>query len=101
MKFAQRGAITSEVEVTNISGHGFWMFIHDQETFLSFEQFPWFKDAPVRKILNVEMPTLHHLYWPELDIDLDTDSILNPEKYPLISKAKQSFHESCPSCSSL
>jgi hypothetical protein len=97
MKSATLGFITSEVEVTNISTHGFWMFIHNQEIFLPFVQFPWFEDAPVRKILNVGMPSPHHLYWPELDIDLDIDSILNPEKYPLVSKANLPYQESCVS----
>jgi hypothetical protein len=27
-----------------------------------------------------------HLYWPELDIDLEIDNLENPEKYPLKSK---------------
>lgn len=89
MKSALHGSNTSDVEVTNISGHGFWMFIHGQETFLPFEQFPWFKDAPVGKILNVEMPSSHHLHWPELDIDLELDSIHHPENYPLVSRVQE------------
>lgn len=75
-----------EVEVTNISGHSIWMFIHDQEVFLPFDQFPWFQDAPVRKILHVEMLSKHHIYWLDLDVDLDVDSIFHPENYPLTSK---------------
>ena len=34
-------------EVTNISHHGFWVFLGDRELFLPFEEFPWFKEAPV------------------------------------------------------
>ena len=80
------GASTSEVEVTNVSKHGFWLLIRSQEVFLSFEQFPWFKDAPIGKLLNVELPSLAHLYWPDLDIDLAVDSIFHPEQFPLISR---------------
>lgn len=78
---------TLTVEVTNISNHGIWILIHDQEVFLPFKDFPWFEDASIKKILHVEMPSEDHLYWPELDVDLDIDSILNPQGYPLVSQA--------------
>ncbi len=85
MRSAQRGNNTSSVEITNISSHGIWMFVHDQEAFLPFHLFPWFKDAPVGKILHVELVSDRHLYWPDLDVDLDVESIFHPENYPLVS----------------
>jgi len=69
--------------VSNISPHGFWILVDDRELFLSFEQFPWFKDATVAQISEVARPHPHHLYWAELDVDLSLDSIEHPEKYPL------------------
>ena len=54
-----------------------------RELFVPFEEFPWFRDASVRAILNVERPHPHHLRWPEIDVDLTLDSIENPERYPL------------------
>lgn len=86
MKSAHRGSDILPVEVTNISCHGIWIIINDQEVFLSYKHFPWFQETSIKKILNVEMPSEHHLYWPELDVDLDIDSILYPENYPLVSK---------------
>ena len=71
------------MEVTNISRHGFWLFFDERESFLSFEQFPWFKDASVEAIFNVERPQPGHLHWPALDVDLHVDSIDHPERYPL------------------
>ena len=65
---------TSPVEVTNVSPHGFWMFVGDRELFVPFKDFPWFRDATVREITNVELPSPHHLHWP----DLDMISPLNP-----------------------
>jgi Protein of unknown function (DUF2442) len=50
-------------------------------------EFPWFKDATVSAILNVHLPSPHHLYWPALDIDLAVESIEHPDHFPLISKA--------------
>lgn len=77
------GTVTSEVEVTNISKHGFWILIDERELFLPFDEFPWFEQAPVRAILQVERPSAQHLYWPAIDVDLTVDSIEHPEKYPL------------------
>lgn len=80
------GSVTSEAEVTNISRHGFWMLLGDEELLLSFEQFPWFKRASVEQIVNVERPTPDHLYWPDLDIDLSVSSIRQPTDFPLMSR---------------
>jgi hypothetical protein len=59
----------------------------DRELFVPFEQFPWFKDASIAEILHVEQPNPGHLYWPELDVDLDVESIEHPERFPLVSRA--------------
>jgi len=86
MTSATLGLNTSLVEITNISRHGFWLLLEDEELFLPFSDFPWFQDAAVGKILNVELPSSSHLYWPELDVDLAVESIRYPEKFPLVSK---------------
>ena len=86
MKSAAIGLSTFPVEVTNISRHGFWLLLKDEELFLPFSDFPWFQDAAVRKILNVELLSPNHLYWPELDVDLAVESIRHPERFPLVSK---------------
>ena len=80
------GTVTSEVEVTNISQHGFWLLLDSRELFLPFDEFPWFKKATVEAILRVERPAPTHLHWPELDVDLSVGSIEQPERYPLKSK---------------
>jgi hypothetical protein len=82
------GTATSQVEVTNISRHGFWILLDDRELLLPFSEFPWFRSAPVSAILNVERPQPHHLHWPDLDVDLAVESIEHPERYPLVSKAE-------------
>jgi len=82
-----RGANTSEVEVTNISRQGFWLWLSGRELFLPFSQFPWFSDAAVAKITNVELAGTDHLYWPDLDVDLSVRSIEHPEEFPLIYRS--------------
>jgi len=88
MKSAALGQSTFPVEVTNVSRHGFWLFIAGRELFVAFRDFPWFSDASIQAITHVELPSPHHLYWPELDVDLAVESIEHPEKYPLVSQAR-------------
>ena len=84
MRSGTPGKTTFEVEVTNLDRHGLWLLVRDEEFFLPFSQFPWFRDAKVTSILNVELLHGKHLYWPDLDIDLSLDSARNPEDYPLV-----------------
>ena len=77
------GKHTSEIEVTNLSTQGIWLLAGDKELFIPYEEFPWFKDAPIAKILYVEQPAPGHFYWPELDVDLGIESIEHPERFPL------------------
>lgn len=86
MQSQQLGENTSQVEVLNISKHGFWLLVHGEEHFLPFDEFPWFRDARIADILDVQLLRPGHLYWAELDVDLDIQSIQAPEKYPLIYK---------------
>jgi hypothetical protein len=87
MASATLGADISQVEVTHVSKHGFWLLLNDEELFLPFTEFPWFKDASIGTLLNVERPRPHHLYWPDLDVDLAVESIRHPEQFPLIAKS--------------
>jgi hypothetical protein len=57
MKSAKPGKRTSAVEVTNISRHGFWLLTGGVEHFVAFDLFPWFREATVTELLNVEQPS--------------------------------------------
>lgn len=80
------GNTTSGVEVTNISAHGIWLLVGEKELFMSYDDFPWFKDAPIGKILNVVEPSPGHFYWPDLDVDVGLETIEHPDRFPLIAK---------------
>jgi hypothetical protein len=82
------GTSTSEVEVTNVSKHGFWLLIREHEVFVPFSEFPWFKDASIGQLLNVQLPSPHHLYWPDLDVDLAVESLFHPERFPLVGRTR-------------
>jgi hypothetical protein len=77
------GKSVARVEVTHISSNGVWLLADKNELFMAFDDFPWFKEAAVGKILNVEEPHPGHFYWPDLDVDLTLDIIEHPEKFPL------------------
>ena len=86
MKSHGDGKSTLAAEVTQIDIQGIWILIDDKESFLSFENFPWFKNATISAIHNVELLNARHLYWPDLDIDLAIESIEHPERFPLVAK---------------
>jgi len=88
MKLGQIGRSGLKVEVTNISSHGIWLLTKDKELFLSYEDFPWFKDVPIKQILNIEEVMPGHFYWPELDVDLSVEIIEHPERFPLNARIK-------------
>ena len=89
MNSLTHGNSTSEVEVTNISAHGVWLLAHGKELFMPYDDFPWFKDQPIKSISHVEEPSRGHFYWPDLDVDLTAAIIENPGRYPLKAHGKQ------------
>lgn len=86
MKSATRGQSTSAAEVTNVSAHGFWILLADEELFVPFAEFPWFHNGTIGAITHVEWLSPDHLYWPDLDIDLSVESIRHPDRFPLVSR---------------
>lgn len=80
------GVAASEVEVSLASNKGFWLLLKNEELFVSYAEFPWFKQATLEQITAVEWPTPNHLYWPLIDVDLAVESIRNPSQFPLFAK---------------
>ena len=81
------GSATLEAEVTHVSKHGFWLLLGDEELSVPFAEFPWFKQATIDQLSDVQRPTPNHLYWPQLDVDLAVESIRDPSAFPLVSRA--------------
>ena len=48
------GTVTSAAEVTDVSKHGFWLLLGNEELLLPFETFPWFKKATIEQLEKVE-----------------------------------------------
>jgi hypothetical protein len=86
IKSPSRGKSTSLVEVQDISKNGIWLYVKGREYFLPYEEFPWFREATVSQIHNVQLFHDLHLNWPDLDVDLEVESLEHPGEYPLIYK---------------
>ena len=80
------GVSTSEVEVSLVSAKGFWLLLGDEDLFVAYADFPWFKQATVEQVTTVKRLSVDHLYWPLLDIDLSVASIRDPALFPLVSR---------------
>jgi hypothetical protein len=80
------GTAISAIEVSVISTHGFWLLIDNEELFVPYSEFPWFKHATIEQITEVEQLSANHLYWSMLDVDLSVESIRQSAVFPLIAK---------------
>jgi hypothetical protein len=66
-------------EVTNIEPLGFWVLVDDREYFVPFAEYPVFKGAPVRQIFQMQRLSSTQIYWPDLDVDIEIESLDQPE----------------------
>jgi hypothetical protein len=83
------------VSIENITPSGIWLFVKGKEYFLSYEKYPYFRDHNLSSIQNVQLLHGNHLYWSDLDVDLEIDNLENPEKYSLLCRtitAEESSH---------
>lgn len=86
MSLKKHGKNISGIEILGISKWGLWILVRDKEYYLEFKKFPWFAKAPLEKIMKAECLHGMHLYWPDLDIDLELASLEHPERYPLLAR---------------
>ena len=93
MKYGSIGTDTSASEVTDMSPFGIWLLHRGKEYFLSYEEFPWFRDASVSQVFSVVEESEEHLRWPELDVDLSLNSIRDPGVYPLVYEPRATYGE--------
>lgn len=84
MKLKNHGKSTLNAEVTQISPRGIWLLVSGTEYFLPYSDFPWFEKATVAQIHHVQLIQGFHLRWPDLDVDLELDSLHHFEQYPLV-----------------
>ena len=76
----------TSVAVLMINAQGMLISVQGQDYFLSYNCVPWLRDARISSVLNVRMSGARSIEWPELDIDLEVESLRHPERYPLLVK---------------
>ena len=77
---------STSVSVLMINAQGIMLSVQGNDYFLSYNRIPWMQDAPVRSVLNVQMSGSRAIEWPDLDVDLEIESLRHPECYPLVMK---------------
>lgn len=80
---------TTTAEVTMINARGILLFVGGKEYYLSYDRYPWFRNAKVSDVLDVTMPDEESLRWDAIDVDLEIDSIIHQDvtRYLLTNKA--------------
>jgi len=86
MKSSNSGTNILSNSVTAISNFGFWLICEEKEYFIAFDIYPAFKNASVSSIFNMKAISSGQLSWPDIDIDIEIESLDKPESYPLIYK---------------
>ncbi len=69
-----------------INAQGIMISVKGNDYFLSYNRIPWMKDASIRNVLNVKLEGRDAISWPDLDVDLEIESLRHPERYPLVMK---------------
>ena len=72
--------------VLMINAQGIMISVAGNDYFLSYNRIPWMKDASIKSVLNVRMSGQNAIEWPDLDVDLEIESLKHPERYPLVIK---------------
>jgi hypothetical protein len=72
----------AQAQITSIESDGFWLLTEAGEFFVSFESYPDFQRATVEQIFHFEQ-TYDQYRWPDLDIDIELEALIHPERFPL------------------
>jgi len=83
---SEYNSASTSASVLMINAQGIMLSVLDHDYFLSYNRIPWMQDAPIRSVLNVQMSGPEAIEWPDLDVDLEIESLQHPERYPLVIK---------------
>ena len=81
--------IDTSVSVFMINAQGIMLSVCGNDYFLSYNRIPWMRGASINNVLNVKMSGRNAIEWPDLNVDLEIDSLKHPERYPLIIKRNE------------
>jgi hypothetical protein len=72
--------------VTGLTSQGFWIMVEGEEYFVPFSDYPAFLKAPLEQIFHFISAIPGQLRWPDIDIDVEIESLKYPERFPLSFK---------------
>jgi hypothetical protein len=67
--------------VASITPEGILLRLGSSEFFLSSRRYPWFVGKTASEVRNVVQDRWGDLHWPDLDVDLELDSLTSPDRY--------------------
>ena len=80
------GKQCKSVKVLAIVSNGIMIEVYANVYFLPCSSNPWFENAKIADVFNIEPVGCAGVRWAALDVDLAIESLMHPEKYPLIAK---------------
>ncbi len=83
---SRNNSASTSANVLMINSQGIMIQVKGHDYFLSYNRVPWMRDAAIKSVLNVQMCGPEAIEWPDLDVDLEVDSLRHPERYPLLIK---------------
>lgn len=78
------GIAEKAAEVRFVSPEGLYLTVEGRGYFAAFRDFPYLADLRGREVFDVEYCGHGHIRWDVADIDLNTEILAEPEKYPLV-----------------
>ena len=85
-KNSKKNTERTSVSVRSIMPDGIFLTVCENDYYVSYSRLPWFREAKIMDIFNVEMIGDYAVRWDTLDVDLEIDSLKHPERYPLVMK---------------
>ena len=86
---SSQNSYNTSVNVLMINSQGILLNVMGNDYFVSYNRLPWMKDASIRSVLKVQMAGVNAIEWPDLDVDLEINSLKHPEQYPLVMKRNE------------
>ncbi|WP_176013049.1 DUF2442 domain-containing protein [Victivallis sp. Marseille-Q1083] len=78
------GIVEKAAEVRFISPEGLYLIVEGRGYFAAFRDFPYLADLRGREVFDLEYCGNGHIRWDAADIDLSTEILSAPEKFPLV-----------------
>lgn len=72
--------MSNGLHITRISSIGIWLQAHDTKYFMSYGEYPFLKNRPVKALLNVCETAPGKFYWPDINAGVNIESMQPPLK---------------------